>query len=63
MKKTKLNYISEQRKKEVEQIFETLNLLEENNLANSYYRNDGSFEQFSLLKSTGIKFETVSSSS
>ena len=58
-----LKYISEERKKEVEQVFNTLGLLDQENLPNySDPPEDYSmpFKQFSVLKNEKIVFSSSS---
>ena len=60
-----LKYISEERKKEVEQVFKTLNLMNQKNSSNYLFSSDGynmPFKQFSVLKTEGLRFKTTSSS-
>ena len=59
-----LKYISEERKKEVEQVFNTLGLLNRENLPNySHHPSEGynvPFKQFSVLKDKKIIFSSSS---
>ena len=68
LKKSKtldLKYISEKRKKEVEQVFNTLGLMDQKHLPNySHLSEDYSmpFKQFSVLRTQGLVFKTTSNS-
>ena len=56
-----LKYISEERKKEVEQVFNTLGLLNQENLPNYSDSSEGynmPFKQFSVLKDAKIIFDS-----
>ena len=56
-----LKYISEERKKEVEQVFNTLGLLNQENLPNYSDLSEGystPFKQFSVLKDEKIIFNS-----
>ena len=58
-----LKYISEERKKEVEQVFNTLGLLNQENLPNYSHPSEGynmPFKQFSVLKNKKIIFTSSS---
>ena len=56
-----LKYISEERKKEVEQVFNTLGLMDQRNLPNYSHPSEGynmPFKQFSILKDGKIIFNS-----
>ena len=58
-----LKYISEERKKEVEQVFNTLGLINQENLPNHSDPSEGynmPFKQFSVLKNEKIIFTSSS---
>lgn len=61
-----LKYISEKRKKEVEQVFNTLGLMNQDNFPTYSHPSEGynmPFKQFSVLRTTGLIFKTTSNSS
>ena len=61
----KLKYISKERKKEVEQVFNTLGLMHQHHFPNYSDPSEGygmPFKQFSVLKTEGFTFKTTSSS-
>lgn len=65
-KKTKtsnLKHISKERKKEVEQVFDTLGLTKRKNLPNYFHTSEGydmPFKQFSVLKNEKTIFSSSS---
>ena len=62
----KLKYISKERKKEVEQVFNTLGLMHQHHFPNYSDPSEGygmPFKQFSVLRTEGITFKTTSTES
>ena len=62
-KTTNLKYISEERKREVEQVFDTLGLMNQGNVPNNFHPSEGysiPFKQFSVLKNEKIIFSSSS---
>ena len=60
-----LKYISEKRKKEVEQVFNTLGLVEQKKHPEYSQLSEGyntPFKQFSVLRTKGLVFKTTSNS-
>ena len=60
-----LKYISEERKKEVEQVFNTLGLMNQKSLPDYSHPSEGYnmlFKQFSVLRTEGLVFKTTSNS-
>ncbi len=58
-----LKYISKKRREEIEQVFNTLGLMNQSNLPNYSYPSDGynmPFKQFSVLENKKIIFSSSS---